>query len=371
MASIADLKVISRTSVMKYRGKLDTREISDALRVSHLLEGSVGREGNRMRINVQLINARTDQHVWAEQYDRSLDEVNVIQSDIAQQVADELHLKLSPHEQRAIAHPPTKDLEAYDLYVCGAALLNGSLSPSSHDLDRSIEFLSKAVARDPNFLLAYCELAEAYDLSYHDGKGTPEYLTKATSALQSALRLGLDSGETHLALALHLYWGYEDYARAQAELQSARRTLPNDARVAFFAGVIYRRQGRWTEALRELERATELDPRNERFVADLGATYWCLRDYAKAGRAYDRAVALEPNDLHVRLWWACLDLDERADVRPVQVVTDNILARDPAMIDGEVGVMRFSLLLYARDFPGASRLLQTLGDAGIDVLPLG
>ncbi|HEY1583835.1 MAG TPA: hypothetical protein VGF73_12130, partial [Chthoniobacterales bacterium] len=212
---------------------------------------------------------------------------------------------------------------------------------------------------------------KAYDLSYHDGERAPERLEKANSAIQSALRLAPDSGETHLALALHLYWGYTDYARAQTELQIASRTLPNDARVPFFTGIIDRRQGRWPEAVRELERATELDPRNESFLGDLGATYWCLRDYKKAGHAYDRAVGLEPNDLHVRLWWASLDLDERADIRPAKAITENILARNPAAISGEVGVARFWLSLYERDFSAADRLLKTLRDAGTDALPLG
>ncbi len=201
LAAIADLKVISRTSVMNYRGAQNTREIGDALHVSHLLEGSVRRDGERVRINVQLIDVRSDQPVWAEEYDRALDDVNFAKSDVAQQVAAELHLKLSPNETAAIAHPPTKDLRAYDLYLCGAALIDNSTDPG--DVERSIEFLKKALALDPNFLLAYCRLAKAYDAAYIDEKQTPGGLAKADAAIQSALRVAPNSGETHLARAIH------------------------------------------------------------------------------------------------------------------------------------------------------------------------
>lgn len=353
LAAIADLKVISRTSVMNYRGAQNTRHIGDALHVSHLLEGSVRRDGNRVRINVQLIDVRSDQPIWAEEYDRAADDVNFAKSDVAQQVAEELHLRLSPNEKAAIAHPPTKDLRAYDLYLCGVALIDNATS--TEDFARSIELLNKALALDPNFLLAYCALAKAYDIVYIDEKRTPGVLAKAGAAIQSALRLAPNSGETHLARAIHFECGQSDYAHALTEFEVAGRTLPNDARVSYQTGPIDRRLGRWPEALRALERATELDPRNKLYLSTLASICWSVRDYDKAGNALDRGLALNPDDLSLRLRRACLELGQRGNFRSPQAVLESIAARDPSSIYGELGIVRFWLAIYARDFSTASR----------------
>ena len=234
LAKIADLKVISRTSVMEYRGKRNVRQIGDALRVSHVLEGSARRSGDRIHLNAQLIDTRTDTHVWAEEYDRDLNDLFAIQSEIAQKVAEHLHAKLSASEKASVEERPTQDLVAYDFYVRAVSLIyNAQLPSKANFVDRSeaVELLNKAVARDPNFFLAYCQLAFLHDLIYQQEiDHTPARLALAQSAIDSAFRLRPDSGEAHLALGWHLYWGYSDYDRARAELAVAQQSLPNNPR---------------------------------------------------------------------------------------------------------------------------------------------
>src|SRR5436190_21806063 len=217
LAKIADLKVISRNSVMEYRGKRNVRQIGDTLRVSHVLEGSARRSGDRIHLNAQLIDTRTDTHVWAEEYDRDLNDLFAIQAEIAQKVAQHLHAKLSASEKASIEERPTQDLVAYDFYIRAVSLIYNaqvSLGPAaetpsdaSKTLSEAVELLNKAVARDPNFFLAYCQLALAHDLIHADTDSTPARLALAQSAIDSAFRLRPDSGEAHLALAWHLYGG--------------------------------------------------------------------------------------------------------------------------------------------------------------------
>ena len=243
LAKIADLKVISRTSVMEYRGKRNVRQIGDALRVSHVLEGSARRSGDRIHLNAQLIDTRTDTHVWAEEYDRDLNDLFAVQSEIAQKVAQHLHAKLSASEKASVEERPTQDLVAYDFYVRAISMIYNAQVPQGpvdapvKALSEAVDLLNKAVARDPNFFLAYCQLAFAHDLIYQQGTDhTPARLALAKSAIDSAFRLRPDSGEAHLALAWHLYWGYSDYDRARAELALAQQSLPNNPQVYELAG---------------------------------------------------------------------------------------------------------------------------------------
>ena len=231
LAKIADLKVISRTSVMQYRGKQDVRRIGDALRVSHVLEGSVRRDGARIRLNAQLIDTRTDTHVWAEEYDRDLGEMFAIQSEIAQKVADQLHAKVSASEKRAIEGRLTADLRAFDLYTRAKNILLEMTDRTQTELLEAVDLLNQAVARDPSFFDAYCQLANVHDFLYFDFDHTSARLASAEAAIQAAARLRPEAGETHLARASNLYQGYRDYEGALAELEVARQSLPNDARV--------------------------------------------------------------------------------------------------------------------------------------------
>src|SRR6266404_344429 len=233
LAKIAELKVISRTSVMQYRGKQNTREIGNALRVSHVLEGSVRKTGDRFHINAQLIDTRTDTHVWAEDYDRDLNDVFAIQSEIAQKVAEQLHAKISSAERLAVQRPPTGDLAAFDLYSRAKNLiLDTSLgSEAKTNFLQAVELLNQAVARDPSFFDAYCQLAYAHDAIYFAGYDhTPARLTLAEAAIQIAFRLRPNAGEAHLARALNLYWGYLDYdgalGRVHTQLGARTRSRP-------------------------------------------------------------------------------------------------------------------------------------------------
>src|SRR5437879_2017750 len=265
LGRIADLKVISRTSVTQYRSGVarNLREIGQQLGVAHVLEGSVQRSGDRVRVNAQLVDARTDRHLWGQTYDRDLADVFAIQSEIAKTIADQLRTKLSPDEENAIQRSPTSDISAFDLYARAKNILLTISSRGKADCLQAVDLLNQAVARDPSFFDAYCQLAYAHDALYFYGLDhTSARLALAEAALQAASRLRPDAGETHLARGQNLYWGYLDYDGALAELEVARQTLPNDARIFRWTGLIQRRQGHWEESTQNLERAVELNPRD-------------------------------------------------------------------------------------------------------------
>jgi serine/threonine protein kinase/tetratricopeptide (TPR) repeat protein len=335
LAKIADLKVISRTSVMRYRGVHDIKKIGEALNVSHLLEGSVRKAGAKIHLNAQLIDARTDTHVWAEQYDRDLSDVFAIQSEVAQKIAERLHAKISRAEKRSIERPPTADLTAFDLYTRARNLfLTASLSNSGkQDLLQAAGLLNLAVARDPLFFQAYCQLAWIHDLLYilgHDH--APARLQLAEAAIQTAFHLQPDAGEVHLAHAENLYRGYLDYDGALAELEVARRSLPNDSRVFELEAYIERYRGRHEEALRSFEHAVDLDPRNIAILQQIAGGYYYLRRYAEEAAAYDRALAIEPNDVDTKAARAYVQFSWRADTRPLHQMIDSIRATNPLEI---------------------------------------
>ena len=361
LAKIADLKVISRTSVMQYRGKQDVRQIANALRVSHVVEGTVRRSGAKVHVNAQLVDTRTAAGVWAEEYDRDLNEVFAIETEVAQSIANRLRAKVSARERLAMQERPTKDLVAYDLYVHAASLIDeATYAPEQErwkDYFQAVELLNQAIARDPAFLLAYCRLAEAHDeLYFQNGDHTPSRLELANAAINSAFRLKPDSADAHLALARHLYHGYFDYDHARDELAIAARTLPNDARIFEWTGYIDRRQNRWHEAVRNFERAMELDPRNVKIFTGAAVTYNVMRDYGQARETSDRLITLEPNNIHAQVLRARIDFNERADTRPLHAVMEKILRGDPASAGNLVG-WRFYLALYEHDFASADRAL--------------
>jgi len=244
LARIADLKVISRASVMDYRGKRNLRQIGNDLRVSHVLEGSVRRAGTHLRLNAQLIDTRSDTHVWVEEYDRDVNELFAVQSEIAQKVAEQLKAKVTSAEKMALEGKPTTDLVAFELYS-RAHHLTPTNRTSATDLGEAIDLLNQAVARDPSFFDAYCELAVNHDQLYLFGfDHTPARLAAAEAALQEAFRIRPNAGEAHYVRAWHLYNGYLDYEGSLAELEVARRRLPNAPGIFFLMGCIQRRQGR-------------------------------------------------------------------------------------------------------------------------------
>jgi TolB-like protein/Tfp pilus assembly protein PilF len=368
LAKIADLKVISRTSVMQYRNAVrrNLREIGEQLGVGHVLEGSVQRRGGRVRVSAQLIDARTDAHLWAEHYDRPLDDVFAIQSEIAKAIADQLQAKLSPNEKKAIEQPPTTDLAAFDLYSRAKLLIEKAVfnEPKHSMLLEAIRLLEEAVARDPSFVLAYYQLAHAHDQMYLlEFDHTQDRLDLADAAIQWVKRLRPDSGEAHLALAKHLYWGYRDYDRARQALAAARRALPNDPLPFLLTGYIDRREGRWDKATHNMERAVELDPQNFFTLQQIALTYTALRRYADAAAILDRAVALSPKDVSVRVQRAGIDLDWRADTKPLDSTIQAIIANEPAAIKLVVDQW-LVLAIWERDSSAAGRALSLLDAHG-------
>src|SRR3954471_221902 len=284
LGKIGDLRVISRTSVMQYKTDQarNTREIGKQLGVAHLLEGSVQRSGNRVRVTAQLIDARTDAHQWADRYDGAVDDVFAIQSEIAKKIADQLQAKLSPNEKSAIEQRPTNDVTAFDLYTQAKTLyLSTSFSALGYaNVNQSIDLLQQAVARDPSFFQAYCLLGQAHAWIYFQGLDhTPSRLAAAEAAVQTAFRLRPNAAEAHLVHAELLYRGYLDYSGAAAELQTASRDLPNDPRVSELAGYIARRQGKHEEGVRQLQRALEIDPRNFFTLQQIALSYGQLLQF--------------------------------------------------------------------------------------------
>ena len=333
LAKVADLKVISRTSTMRYGTGMERnlREIGKALGAAHVVEGSVQRNGRRVRVGVQLIDARSDTHLWAESYDRDVADTFALESELAETIVAHLKAKLSPEEKAAIEEESTSDPLAHELYLEASALISAPLFnvQGTQNLFEAADLLEKAVARDPNYFLAYCKLASVHDQIYLNGPDhTPARRALADAALKAAQRLRPDAGETHLALAEHFYCGFLDYDSARRELELARRSLPNEPLVFERAGFIDRRQGRWEESTRNLLRALELDPRNTYTLQQIAVSYQLLRRFDEAAAMIDRALEILPRDPSLRIARAALDLHARADSRAMhdviqQIVTDN------------------------------------------------
>jgi TolB-like protein/DNA-binding winged helix-turn-helix (wHTH) protein/Tfp pilus assembly protein PilF len=371
LARIADLKVISRTSANLYKSGngRNSREIGQQLGVAHLLEGNVQRIGNRLRVNAQLINARTDAHVWAQTYDRDVADLFAIQSEIARAIADQLQAKISPAEKLAIERPPTADITAFDLYsqAKNLVLVFGKVSDDANDREnllRAADLLNQAVARDPTFFQAYCELAYVHDELYHlHLDRTAARLALAERALAAAFRLRPDAGEAHLARAEHLYRGYLDYSGALRELEIARQTLPNDARLFELRGYVERRRpnGNQEEALRNLERAIDLDPRNFLVLQQTALSYFFLGRYADEAAVLDRMLAIWPDDAETKVTRAFVDLYWKADTRPLHQLMEEIRAKGGDAIQS-VAAGWLECALAERDPAAAAAALAAMGE---------
>jgi serine/threonine-protein kinase len=366
LANIADLKVISRTSVMQYKtgGQRNLREIGQQLGVARVVEGSVQRAGNRVRVNAQLIDARNDAHLWAQTYDRDLADVFAIQSEIAKAIADQLQAKLSPREKAAIEQRPTADVTAFDLYSrAKSLLLTTSFSAmGGPNMSQAVGLLEQALARDPSFFLAQCQLAYAHVNLYFLGiDHTPARLALAEAAVNTAIRLRPEAGEAHVARAEHLYRGYLDYDKALAELEIARRTLPNDPHVFELIGYIARRRGQQEEGLRNLERAIELDPRNFFTLQQIALSYLGLRRYSEEATVLDRALSIKTDDVETKVTRAIIPLDWKADTRPLHQVCDEIRRKDHEAIKS-VADNWLLCTLAERDAAAAESALVALGD---------
>jgi TolB-like protein/Tfp pilus assembly protein PilF len=368
LAKIADLKVTSRSSVMQYRTPTrNLREIAGALGVAHILEGNVQRAGNRVRVSAQLIDARTDTHLWAESYHRPLDDVFAIQSEIAKAVAVQLQAKLSPAEKTAIEQPPTANLVAYDRYLRSKK----AIQQTSYDarqiehIRQAIRLLDQAVAHDSNFYLAYCQLARVHDQLYFLGVDhTPSRIALARQALNKALALAPERGEGHLAAGWLAYHLERDYQTALAELAIARQSLPNDSSIPELTAFIARRQGQWQLCIENFERAAELDPQNGWILQQFSQAYQLLRRFPEMARTLDRAIAAFPGDVTSRVARALVDLESHGETRPAGEVIQRVVTEDPSAIDA-VAEQWFYLGLCRRDSTEIGRALASITPEGI------
>jgi serine/threonine-protein kinase len=334
-----------------------------------VLEGSVQRAVNRVRVNAQLIDARTDAHLWAQTYDRDLADVFAIQSEIAKTIADQLQAKLSPKEEAAMHEKPTNDMVAYDLYLKAIDIERGRASSigsgGNEGAKREVDLLEQAVSRDPTFVAALCKLASTHLYLYWlNADHTPARLDMAKKALEAAARLRPDAGEVHLTRAILYYWGSQDYAPALAELALARRSLPNDPGIFGLSGYIERRQGNWEDSTRHLEQALALDPRNIVNISELAAQYAALRRYDDAARTLDSALAWKPFDFALGFLRANVDMAWKADLRQWKDVIAGEAAKtaDP----NDLITAQLNLALKERDYHGAEQTLAAHGGAEFD-----
>jgi len=365
LAKIADLKVISRTSVLHYKSRVarNLREVARQLGVANVVEGSVQRSGNRVRVNAQLVDARNDAHLWAQTYDRDLADVFAIQSEIAKAIADQLQAKLSPAEKNAIELHPTYDLTAFEQYSRAKTLIltNSQSISVNKNLLQAIELLNGAVARDPFFYAAFCQLAVAHDQLYANfGDHTPARLAAADTALQRATLLRPTAAETHLARGSHLYRAFRDYKGALSELEAARAGLPNDPRILELTGYILRRQGKHEEGIRALEQAVALDPRNPVVLLQLSVSYDYLRRYPEEKATLQRLLEITPDDVAAASQLAFVDLSCCADTAPFHRFIDRLRAERPAAV-ADVADNWFMCALAERDWAAAEQALKALG----------
>ena len=296
LSKISDLRVISRTSVMQYRGRpTNLRDIGKALGVSTILEGSVRRSGNRVRVNVQLIDANTDEHVWANDYDRDITDVFAIQSDLAREIANALEAKLSPAEKSQMTQKPTENGEAYLAFVQAHDLSCSYEDPAK--LKQSEQLYQRAIELDPNFALAFARYSQLESWMVRTHEGTSEHREKARSLAERALQLQPDLPEAHLALGFSYYWGDNNYDAALKEFEIAKRGLPNESDVYLAIGAIQRRQGKWADSTANLEKSASLNPKDTWPLQNLAMNYQMQRNFDAANKVVDRALQINPTGL--------------------------------------------------------------------------
>jgi len=357
LSKIGDLKVISRMSVMSYRGSgtRNARDIGKALGVATLVEGSVRRIGNRVRVNVQLINASNDEHIWAEDYDRDLTDVFAIQTDLAQKIVYTLQAKLSPNEKARLDRRPTQDPNAYLLFVQAHDYANRTDMFRDTSL-KAEPLFEQAIKLDPNFSLAYAGLSMLESWVYHSFEPLPARREKARLNADEALRLQPDLPEGHLALGFSYYYGDRDYQRALAEFEIAKRGLPNEAQAYLAIGAIQRRQGKWIESTENLEKAAALDPKNVGILCNLGYSYMAQRNFEAADKIFDRAIVAEPQSLQAAGMKAAVAVQSTGNLSAVEKQFSSVPPEaDP---EGLITWIRVGILTLERKFPEALQVVQ-------------
>lgn len=357
LSKIGDLKVISRMSVMSYRGDglRNAREIGKALGVATLLEGSVRRVGNRVRVNVQLINAENDEHIWAEDYDRDLTDVFAIQTDLSQKIASALQAKLSSSEKARLDRQPTPNPDAYLLYIRAHDHVNRPDMFRGASL-KAEQLFEQAIKLDPGFALAFAGLSEVESWMYHTFDPTPARREKARFNANESLRLQPDLPEGHLALGFSYYYGDHDYERALNEFEIAKRDLPNEARAYMAIAAIQRRQGKWAESNANFEKSASLDPKNANALFNLALNYMALRDFETADKTFDRALIADPQSFGSRGMKAASAILGKGDV----AFAESQLSLVPPGFDpdGLVTAARVWALMLQRKFADALQVVQ-------------
>jgi len=345
LAGIGDLKVISRSSTAKYKSKPeDLKTVARELGVGTVLEGSVQKAGGKVRVNVQLLDAHIDTHLWAKTYDRDLKDVFAVESEVAQEIADALRAKLSPSQSDALATAPTRDTEAYDLFLKGEYEEHQAESALNPELfDGAAIFYRQALARDPNFALAYARLAysELYRHWFVSNLTRAE-LTEVKANIDRALAIAPASPDAHLALALFYYWGYRDYDPALRELGRTLELQPSSSNSREYRAAIFRRRGEWQRALAEFDRAAELDPREPFYPTEIGSTYITLRRWSDAEHGLTRALALDPHDARAPRLLALTYINSTGDIGRARQACEAVPADSKitgAAIWGSIAVM--------------------------------
>jgi TolB-like protein/Tfp pilus assembly protein PilF len=369
LSRIGDLKVISRTSVMQYRGHtLNVREIAKALGVSNILEGSVRREGNRVRVNVQLINANNDEHLWANNYDRDLTDVFAIQTDLAHEIANALQAKLSAAEIAQMERKPTENAEAYLAFM------------RAHDAQSAYEDLDKlkqgeqayeqAIKLDPNFALAYARYSQLESWIVHTYERTPARREKARALAQRAIQLQPELPEAHLALGFVHYYADDDYDAALREFEVAQRGLPNEAEAYLALGAIERRQGKWAESTANLEKAASLNPKDSWVLQNLAFNYQMLRDFDAANKTIDRGLEVNPNGLGLWEVKSKLAIAEKGDLsvaeKACQAVTLMPLSNESKL---RIAGARADLFLLQRKYKEGLHEAENVADELLAPIP--
>jgi TolB-like protein/Tfp pilus assembly protein PilF len=360
LATVHDLKVISRTSTAKYQSKPDNlKTVAQELGVSTILEGAVQKAGDKVRVNVQLIDARADTHLWAKSYDRDFKDVLAVESEVAAQIADALKANLSPSESHVLAAARTENTEAYDLFLRGQYEFRQAESSLAADAyDRADGFYQQALARDPNFVEAAAELTRSR-LWRHRVLSplAPQELEEVKSIIDRALALAPNSPEAHFALGLFFYWGHDQYENALAEFNRALELQPNNALARQYCGLVYRRRGEWERSLADFQRAQELDPRDALISTNIGATYQALRQWKDSERAELRALAIDPHNALAALTLLITRLNATGDVGSARQA-----------LDGFPEAIKSLTLLSPRSVSAYSDVAHIIGMPYLDVM---
>jgi TolB-like protein/Tfp pilus assembly protein PilF len=347
LSKISGLRVISRTSTAHYSSAPENlSEIARQLHVSNVLEGSVQKAGEKVHINVQLIQADNDAHLWAQSYNRELTDIFGVEAEVAKSIADSLQATLSPQEKARVEAKPTTNADAYVLYLRAR---DYQMRPDNllQDFRSAMNLYDQAIKMDPNFALAHARLSAVMSMIYHWFEPTQEVKETARREADESLRLQPDLGEGHLALGLYFYYEENNYEEALRELNLAAKALPNDGDVGLYIAAVQRRQGHFAEAIAAYQKAEAIDPRNSVTLYDAAQTYFAIRDWPNAVKGMDRVLALAPDSLNVKIQRAYMEFFWKGSTAPIKAVLESFAPNlDP---DGIVTFSRWDVALMDRD----------------------